>query len=58
MIRALRITWQLHLVEQDEDGNFVAEMVTQEPMVMYPHQFSELPKQVQSLVDNANAATE
>jgi hypothetical protein len=43
---ALKVVYQLVVIEKDDDGNIVGEH-PQEPVTLYPKQFGELEERVQ-----------
>jgi hypothetical protein len=46
-IEALKVVYQLVVIEKDDDGNIVGEH-PQEPVTLYPTQFGELEERVRA----------
>jgi hypothetical protein len=46
-IEALKVVYQLVVIEKDDDGNIVGEH-PQEPVTLYPPQFGELEQRVKT----------
>ena len=62
-LEALKVVYQLVVIEKDDDGNIVGEH-PQEPVTLYPKQFGELEQRVETTlastpvyVNGAAAAT-
>ena len=46
-VEALKVVYQLVVIEKDEDGNIVGEH-PQEPVTLYPPQFGELEERIKT----------
>jgi hypothetical protein len=46
-IEALKVVYQLVVIEKDDDGNIVGEH-PQEPVTLYPTQFGELEQRIET----------
>jgi hypothetical protein len=51
-IEALKVVYQLVVIEKDDDGNIVGEH-PQEPVTLYPPQFGELEERVTTTLSSA-----
>jgi hypothetical protein len=50
-IEALKVVYQLVVIEKDDDGNIVGEH-PQEPVTLYPTQFGELEQRVKTTLES------
>ena len=50
-VEALKVVYQLVVIEKDDDGNIVGEH-PQEPITLYPPQFGELEERVKSTLES------
>jgi hypothetical protein len=50
-IEALKVVYQLVVIEKDDDGNIIGEH-PQEPVTLYPKQFGELEQRVETTLSS------
>lgn len=50
-LEALKVVYQLVVIEKDDDGNIVGEH-PQEPVTLYPKQFGELEERVEQTLSS------
>ena len=52
-IRVRKIEYVIHMDRLDDSGNVVDEITTQQPLVIWPHQFDDVKTQVTAVVAQA-----